>query len=177
VGNRIARRFFSIKDGEVMAALTEKQKRFIDYYIETGNATEAARLSGYRGKNLNRIGSENLSKLDICIKDRILQKEDERIAKQDEVLQTLTRIIRREEKEVVVVTVKSRRSFYDENGKKVIEEKEEPVPVEIPTKISDVNKAADLLGKRYGIWTDNVKIFGNVPVQIVDDLGSDTDGD
>ena len=75
------------------------------------------------------------------------------------------------------MTVKSRRSFYDENGKKVIEEKEEPVPVEIPTKISDVNKAADLLGKRYGIWTDNVKIFGNVPVQIVDDLGSDTDGD
>ena len=160
-----------------MAALTEKQKRFIDYYIETGNATEAARLSGYRGKNLNRIGSENLSKLDIYIKDRILQKEDERIAKQDEVLQTLTRIIRREEKEVVVVTVKSRRSFYDANGKKVIEEKEEPVPVEIPTKISDVNKAADLLGKRYGIWTDNVKISGGVPVQIVDDLGSDTDGD
>lgn len=160
-----------------MAALTEKQKRFIDYYIETGNATEAARLSGYRGKNLNRIGSENLSKLDIYIKDRILQKEDERIAKQDEVLQTLTRIIRREEKEVIVVTVKSRRSFYDANGKKVIEEKEEPVPVEIPTKISDVNKAADLLGKRYGIWTDNVKISGGVPVQIVDDLGSDTDGD
>lgn len=160
-----------------MAALTEKQKRFIDYYIETGNATEAARLSGYRGKNLNRIGSENLSKLDIYIKDRILQKEDERIAKQDEVLQTLTRIIRREEKEVIVVTVKSRRSFYDANGKKVIEEKEEPVPVEIPTKISDVNKAADLLGKRYGIWTDNVKISGGVPAQIVDDLGSDTDGD
>ena len=75
------------------------------------------------------------------------------------------------------MTVKSRRSFYDANGKKVIEEKEEPVPVEIPTKISDVNKAADLLGKRYGIWTDNVKISGGVPVQIVDDLGSDTDGD
>ena len=45
--------------------LTPKQKAFADYYIELGNATEAARRAGYKGKNLNRIASENLSKLDI----------------------------------------------------------------------------------------------------------------
>ena len=40
-------------------ALTEMQKRFIDYYIETANATEACKKAGYKGKNLNRIGSQN----------------------------------------------------------------------------------------------------------------------
>ena len=48
-----------------MTKLTEKQKRFADYFIETGNGTEAAKLAGYKGKNLNRIAAENLSKLDI----------------------------------------------------------------------------------------------------------------
>ena len=30
-------------------ALTEMQKRFIDYYIETANATEACKKAGYKG--------------------------------------------------------------------------------------------------------------------------------
>ena len=30
--------------------LTEKQKRFIDYYIETANATESAKRAGYSEK-------------------------------------------------------------------------------------------------------------------------------
>lgn len=156
--------------------LTEKQNRWIDYYIATGNATEAARLAGYKGKNLNRVGSENLSKLDTVIKERLEQKADERIAKQDEILQTLTRILRREDKEVIVVTLKSRKSYYDDNGKKVIVETETPQAVEIPTKISDVNRAAELLGKRYAMWTDNVKHSGSAVVQIVDDLGGGDDG-
>ena len=33
-------------------ALTEMQKRFIDYYIETANATEACKKAGYKGKIL-----------------------------------------------------------------------------------------------------------------------------
>ena len=39
--------------------LTEMQKRFIDYYIETANATEACKMAGYKGKNLNRITCQN----------------------------------------------------------------------------------------------------------------------
>ncbi len=35
--------------------LTEKQKRFIDYYIETGNASKASELAGYKGKNLKYL--------------------------------------------------------------------------------------------------------------------------
>ena len=34
--------------------LTEKQKRFCDFYIETGNAAEAARLAGYSGLTYSR---------------------------------------------------------------------------------------------------------------------------
>lgn len=43
--------------------LTEKQQRFVDYYIETGNASEAARKAGYSKCIANRIGTENLSLL------------------------------------------------------------------------------------------------------------------
>ena len=66
--------------------LTEKQKKFCDYYIETGNGAESARLAGYRGKNHDRIACENLRKMEIkaYIGDKIDKKDNERIAKQDE---------------------------------------------------------------------------------------------
>ena len=55
--------------------LTEMQKRFIDYYIETANATKACEMAGYKGKNLNRLGSQNLSKLDKFIKVKLEEKD------------------------------------------------------------------------------------------------------
>ena len=81
--------------------LTPKQKAFAEYYIETGNATEAARKAGYKGKNLNRIASENLSKLDIksYIDEKMKELESKRIAKAEEVLEYLTRVLRGEETE------------------------------------------------------------------------------
>ncbi|MCA4144935.1 MULTISPECIES: terminase small subunit [Bacillus] len=45
--------------------LTERQRRFCDFFTETRNTTEATRLAGNKGKNLNRVASQNLSKLDI----------------------------------------------------------------------------------------------------------------
>ena len=45
-----------------MTKLTEKQKRFADYYIETGNGTEAAVKAGYSKKTARVIGQENLLK-------------------------------------------------------------------------------------------------------------------
>lgn len=42
--------------------LTEKQERFIDYFIEADNAAEAARKAGYSKRTANRIGLENLKK-------------------------------------------------------------------------------------------------------------------
>lgn len=42
--------------------LTLKQQDFSDYYIESGNATEAAVPAGYSKKTAIEVGSENLTK-------------------------------------------------------------------------------------------------------------------
>lgn len=63
-----------------MNKLTEKQKRFIDYYIEYSNATEACRKAGYKGKNLDVIGSQNLVKLRSFIDIRLQELKNDRTA-------------------------------------------------------------------------------------------------
>lgn len=85
--------------------LTEKQRRFVDYYIEMGNASEAARRAGYSERIANRIGTENLSKpvIKAAINARLRELEDKRIAKADEVMQFLTSTLRGEVKEERVV--------------------------------------------------------------------------
>ncbi|MEG0238479.1 MAG: terminase small subunit [Clostridium sp.] len=127
--------------------LTPKQKAFADYYIETGNATEAARKAGYKGKNLNRIASENLSKLDIknYIDEKMKELEDKRIAKADEVLKYLTKVIRGEETEQVVVT----ENIGDFMSEARVVNKE--------LSAKDKIKAAELLGKRYRLFVDKVE--------------------
>ena len=83
--------------------LTERQKRFVDYYIETGNQTEAARRAGY--KQPQTQGAQTLGKLSVkaAIDARLKELEDKRIAKADEVMQFLTSTLRGEVKEERVV--------------------------------------------------------------------------
>ena len=141
-----------------MAKLTERQQRFCDEYLISLNATQAAIKAGYSKKTARQIGQENLTKPDIkeYIQKRLAEKEDALIAKQDEVLKHLTSVMRRESKEVAVVTTMKKRVFYapDENGimrkNEVTEEKAELV--EYPAKLSDANRAAELLGKTYSLW-------------------------
>ena len=85
--------------------LTEKQRRFVDYYVETGNATESARRAGYSSKTAEAIGLENLGKprIKAAIDARLRELEDKRIAKADEVMQFLTSTLRGEVKEERVV--------------------------------------------------------------------------
>ena len=85
--------------------LTEKQRRFVDYYVEMGNASEAARRAGYAEKAAYRTGSENLRKPQVkaAIDARLKELEDKRIAKADEVMQFLTSTLRGEVKEERVV--------------------------------------------------------------------------
>ena len=45
--------------------LTPKQKLFAEYYIQSGNATEAAKKAGYSAKAARQIGTENLAKQSI----------------------------------------------------------------------------------------------------------------
>lgn len=74
--------------------LREKQKRFIDYYIETANATESAKRAGYSEKTADRIGHENLKKLEFFIQERLNHKQSDRIASQNEILEYFTSIMR-----------------------------------------------------------------------------------
>lgn len=146
--------------------LTEKQKRFIDYYVILGNATEAAKKAGYSKNSAKQIGNENLTKLDFFIKERLKELEDKRIAKAEEVLKHLTAAMRGEiEEEVVVVEGIGEGESRARVLKKQISAKERI-------------KAAELLGKRYSLFTDKVDLEGNVGVTIVDDIddiGSDED--
>lgn len=84
-----------------MDGLTSKQKAFADYYIELGNATEAARRAGYNQKSARQIATENLTKPSIMayIQERTAPIEEKRIASGDEVLQFFTRVMNGEEKD------------------------------------------------------------------------------
>ena len=89
------------KKDKVKTKLTLKQKAFCDYYLETGNATEAARRAGYKGNNLNRIATENLSKVVIkqYVDERLKEIESKRIAKPQEVMEYFTSVMRGEVKD------------------------------------------------------------------------------
>lgn len=75
--------------------LTMKQRAFCDFYLETGNASEAARRAGYSPKTADVIGKQNLGKLPIksYIAERLKPRQDQHIATADEVLQYLTRVM------------------------------------------------------------------------------------
>lgn len=131
-----------LEDEKDYNKLTEKQKRFIDYYVETANATESAKRAGYSSKTAKNIGAENLTKLNYFIQERLEQLENNRIASQEEVLQYLTKVMRGEEK--------------DQFG--------------LDASLQDRTKCAELLGKRYGTFKEKVDVTGNIPVVIQDDI-------
>lgn len=74
--------------------LSAKQQAWVDYYKQGHTATEAARLAGYKGNNLNRIGHENLIKLDNYIQDRDAILESPRIADMEEINAYWTSVMR-----------------------------------------------------------------------------------
>lgn len=89
-----------------MAKLTEKQKKFADYYIESGNATQAAINAGYAKRSAQQMGAENLSKpvIKSYIDERLEQIASERIMSAQEAVELLSSIARAEITEQVVVT-------------------------------------------------------------------------
>jgi len=76
--------------------LTPKQKAFADFYIETGNATEAARKAGYSEKTARVIATENLAKpaISAYIAERMSELEKNRIASADEVVAFYSDVMR-----------------------------------------------------------------------------------
>lgn len=81
--------------------LTPKQKAFADYYIQSGNAAEAARKAGYSEKTARFSGAENLTKANIqaYISERMQSDEKKRIADADEVMRFYSAVMRGEVKD------------------------------------------------------------------------------
>lgn len=162
-----------------MAKLTAKQKRFCDEYLTDMNATQAAIRAGYSKKTAKQIGQENLTKLDIkeYIEKRMAEKEKELIADQDEVMKYLTAVMRREKTESVVVTLQEEKSVYvpDQNGTMRKQTVKQTVPkvVEVPAMLKDANKAAELLGKAYGIYTEKIETDIDMELNINIDYGDE----
>ena len=117
-----------------------RQKRFIESYIQTGNASEAARRAGYSARSAYSIGEENLKKPEICaaIAARLQELEDEQTANTQEVLKHLTRVLRGLEKETTIT----------QSGKEFI----------TPVKEFDRLKAADMLLRVHGAYKDKTEI-------------------
>lgn len=142
-------------------ALTVKQQKFADEYIIDLNARQAAIRAGYSEKSADQQGSTLLSnpKVRKYIDERLAAKENETIAKQDEILKYLTSVMRGQETEETPIAVGKGRQKLLPKG----------------TTVKDRVRAAELLGRRYGIWVDNTNISGNIGVTIIDDIGGGSD--
>ena len=143
--------------------LTLKQKRFADEYIISGNATQSAIKAGYSKKTAGVIAVENLEKPNIkaYIDERLKELDDKAIAKQEEVLQYLTAVMRGQSKSAVVVIEGEGDGF---SSARLINK----TPDE-----KDRIKAAELLGKRYGAFTEKVDISGDMSLSIEVDYGTE----
>lgn len=127
-----------------MVKLTLKQKKFADEYIISGNATESAIKAGYSSKYANTNASKLLQNTTIksYIDERLKEIESDKIADQQEVLKYLSAVMRGEMTEQTLKSV-------GESGQ---------VITEIDVGAKDRIKAAELLGKRYRLWTDKSEV-------------------
>lgn len=140
--------------------MTEKQKRFCEEYLIDTNATKAAERAGYSKKTAYSIGIENLRKPEIkaYLDEQLAKMHDERTADAKEVMEYLTSVMRGEsEAEIVVVEGIGDGASEARRFMKAPDEKEKL-------------KAAELLGKRFGLFRDKVDVSGMTAVTIIDDM-------
>ena len=147
--------------------LTLKQQRFADEYIISGNATEAAIKAGYSKKTAYSIGLENLKKPEIkkLIDEKLKELSDKKIADQQEVLAYLTSVLRGETQSEIVVV--------EGQGEGVSKAK----PIQKAPDERERLKAAELLGKRMGLFKERVELSTDEPSKklsdILDQLGGE----
>nr|DAO02119.1 MAG TPA: Terminase small subunit [Caudoviricetes sp.] len=136
--------------------LTLKQQRFADEYIISGNIYDSLIKAGY---------SENYAKSDGCkilenpsvktyIDEKLKELSDKKIADQQEVLAYLTSVLRGETQSEIVVV--------EGQGEGVSRAK----PIQKAPDERERLKAAELLGKRMGLFKDKIDVTANVPVII-----------
>ena len=135
--------------------LTARQRKFCDEYLISGNATDAAIKAGYSPKTAKQTGSENLAKPDLraYIDEQLAKIHSAKIADAEEVMKYLTSVMRGEHTEQVL---------------KLVGEGVQTV-TDIDVSAKERLKAAELIGKRYGLFTEKVGLEGAVPVIITGD--------
>lgn len=138
--------------------LSSKQQIFADEYIKSGNAFQSAIRAGYSKNYANKNISKLLGNVGVktYINNRMEELKKKAIADQDEILQYLTSVMRGEvtDQELIPIQV----------GKGTME-------VEELEKRSDTNartKAAELLGKRYRMWTEKIEAEVTTPTFVND---------
>lgn len=135
-----------------MARMTEKQKRFVEEYLIDLNATQAAIRAGYSPKTAYSIGVENLKKpeLKTYIDEQLERIHNEKTADAQEVLEYLTAVMRGQHREQTLQLVG--------DGVQTI--------TDIDVSAKERLRAAELIGKRYGMFKDNLDVGGSIPVVI-----------
>ena len=131
-----------------MKKLTQKQQRFVDEYIISGNATQAAIKAGYAKKAAYQTGAENLKKPQIilALKKRNAEIKSQKTMDMQEVMERLAAIARGETVEQQVTN--------------------KGTVVEVEPKTSDQIRAMELIGKRYGAWTDKREVTGGLEINV-----------
>lgn len=135
--------------------LTEKQKRFVEEYLIDLNATQAAIRAGYSPKTAYSQGQRMLKNVETktYIDEQLERIHSEKTADAQEVLEYLTAVMRGKHKEQILQLI----------GGGV----QEITDIDVSAK--ERLKAAELIGKRYGMFKDNVSVDLE-PVVIVNDL-------
>lgn len=135
--------------------MTKKQKRFVEEYLIDLNATQAAIRAGYSPKTAYSMGNENLNKpeLKAYIETELDKIHSAKIADAEEVMKYLTAVMRGEHTEEIPLLCG--------DGCQELTQKEVGAKERL--------KAAELIGKRYGLFTDKVGLEGAVPVVIMGD--------
>lgn len=147
-----------LKNPKVMKYLDKRESAIIQEIQQEFifDALEARKIM----YELGEIGQQNLKKVEIqsYIQERLEEAESKRVADAKEVLEYLTSVMRGEQTEEVVVT---------EN---VGDFMSRARTIEKQVNARERIKAAELLGKRYALYTDKVDGNLNLGIQIVDDV-------
>ena len=140
--------------------MNEKQKRFVDEYIIHANVYRAAINAGY-SENYARTNASKLLAKD-SIKDykdkRLEEMKNKRTADAQEVMEYLTSVMRGEMKDEALLVVPTG-DFESE-----VQRHDQRADT------SQRTKAAELLGKRYAMWTDKQITDTTERITIVNDL-------
>ena len=116
--------------------LTEKQKRFADYYIASGNAEESAKKAGYsaRGNTTKLLQNTTICKY---IKERNDKLASKRIAGMQEVKEIWTNILRGELEGVEIKDILKASEYIAKTNAAFVDKVEHSGAIEINVDIEE----------------------------------------